>query len=94
MTEHTIPAPIELTDDELLAVSGGQITVSVVHSGGNETNTIGIATGGNSGGTNNENGGNASATFSVGSLGNNSSVTGSLSAGAGSSTSITFVSNS
>ena len=94
MTEQTILAPIELTDDELLAVSGGQnIAVNVVHSGGNEANTIGTATGGNSGGTNNENGGNATGTL-VGTVGNGSSFSGSLSVGAGSSTSITFVNNS
>lgn len=50
-----------LTRDELDFVSGGlgTFSVSFVHSGGNEANTItGPVTGGNSGGTNNENGGN------------------------------------
>ena len=84
----------ELTSEELKFVSGGQgITINLVHSGGNEANTIGTATGGNSGGTNNENGGNANGTFS-GTVGNGSIFSGSLSVQAGNSTSIPFVSNS
>ena len=49
-----------LTRDELDLVSGGlgALTINFFHSGGDARNTIGTATGGNSGGTTNTIGGN------------------------------------
>ena len=83
----------ELYELELESVSGGQgITINLNHTG-SEANSIGTATGGNSGGTNNQNGGSATGTL-TGTVGIGGSFTGSLSVGAGSSTTVTFVDNS